>query len=143
MDGGFDGGTDRRSRMMSLLRRARGRQEPKEAEAMATTASEQATMRRAPAVVVSGRGRLTVQGDLNIIAKQVIVNRAPRGRAQVTTPWRTVTIAAILARCANDLGDAHFYASFVREQFGKDRLADLADAELQRVRQYVFEAPLR
>jgi hypothetical protein len=94
---------------------------------------------RGPRVQVSGRGKLTVAGDLNIIEHQVI-------GAEVTGPptsWRTATIAAILARCGEDLDDPAFFRAHIKCAYGVESLAELSDDALNQTRQYVFSQPRR
>lgn len=133
MDGDFAGDTDRRTVFGWLMDLARS-MEPME--------SKDAPHASKPPIQIIGGSNVVVAGDVNI-TRSTLIGRAGRARGKICTPWRTLTIAAIKARCANDLGDEYFYVGFVRERFGKGSLAELEDAELERVQQYVFGAPLR
>lgn len=133
MDGDFAGDSDRRTVFGWLMELTRS-MEPME--------SKDAPHASRPPIQIMGGSNVVVAGDVNI-TRSTLIGRAGRVRGKIRTHWRTLTVAAIKARCANDLGDADFYVSFVREQFGKDSLAELADAELKRVRQYVFGTPRR
>lgn len=99
--------------------------------------ADKPTQTHTPTIQINGGSNVVVAGDVNI-TRSTLIGSTGHAPHHARTPWRTLTIAAIKARCANDLRDAHFYAGFVRQQFGKDSLAALADAELQRVQQYIF-----
>lgn len=99
--------------------------------------ADKPTQTHTPTIQINGGSNVVVAGDVNI-TRSTLIGSTGHASHHARTPWRTLTIAAIKAHCANDLRDARFYAGFVRQQFGKDSLAALADAELQRVQQYVF-----
>ncbi len=52
--------------------------------------------------------------------------------------WRNSTIAAIKARCRNQLGDQYAYIAFIGDRFGKQSLTQLADDELQKTKAHVW-----
>lgn len=129
MDGSMGGG-ERRSRIRGLLDSMK---EPRMADPKPHKASGP---RRAGGVTVSGHGKLTVRGTINVIEKQVIVNHAPPKHRHADA--RTVAVAAILAHCACSAGGADDCREFVTRTFGHARLGDLSDADLTRVHQHVF-----
>lgn len=52
--------------------------------------------------------------------------------------WRTKRIAAIKARCKNQLGDPDAYKPYIKKKFGVESLADLATDELQSTYTYIM-----
>lgn len=52
--------------------------------------------------------------------------------------WRVKRIAAIKARCKNQLGDPDAYRAYIRKNFGAASLTDLATDELQRTYTYIM-----
>lgn len=131
MDGGFAGDADRRTVLDWLMDLTQAMQPMEPAEKPQQT--------HTPSIQINGGHNVVVAGDVNI-TRSTLIGARSRARHKLRTSWRTLTIAAILAHCAHNLRDEHFYASFVRDRFGKESLADLADAELLRVQRYVFSA---
>lgn len=58
--------------------------------------------------------------------------------ARMDPSWRKSHIAAIKARCKNQLGDESAYRTYIKRNFGAESLTELANDELQRTHAYIF-----
>lgn len=77
------------------------------------------------------------------LARQVGIVHSMASAPKKVSGWRHRTQDSIKARCRNQLGDEAFYRPYIERKFAKSSLRDLTDDELQRVKQYVFNAKPR
>lgn len=72
------------------------------------------------------------------IGQQMAVLRQMATAPAKDKDWRAKRIAAIKARCKNQLGDVDAYKPYIKKRFGADSLAVLATDELQATYAYVM-----
>ncbi len=72
------------------------------------------------------------------IQREKAVLRNMRSAPSKDDAWRTKRIAAIKARCKNQLHDPDFYKPYIKKNFKADSLTSLATDELQRTYAYIM-----
>jgi hypothetical protein len=72
------------------------------------------------------------------IHREIAMLRSMSSAPTKDTEWRSKRIAAIKARCKNQLGDQDAYKAYIKKAFKADSLTDLATDELQKTYSYIM-----